>query len=195
MKTKIIHLLILLILITSCSAVKKVEKSKINQSVNSSVSSSTDTNQKEQLKVTAVTDKLTDVQMDQIERESDALEARITEYDTDKPIVAGTNKPPVKNEKVITKKKTTNKDTTIMDNSSEKNSYLADYNSELENGINLLITENNRLSSELTSTKASIVPWWKWMLGGGVITLVFSLLVIWKWGAIISFFGKLIKKR
>jgi hypothetical protein len=183
--------LLFVIIFTSCSTTKKVEKTKVNESVASTVNSKTDQSKNESLKVTDKTEKVTDKSISQIENETNELETRINEYDTDKPIVPGTNKPPVKKETVTTNKKIAKKDTKSLDNSTEKNTSDAVYTSQLEASMKLLQSQNAKLIAETNSNETKSVTWWRWFLAGMCIPMVIGLLV--KFGAFSKLFVWVLK--
>jgi flagellum-specific peptidoglycan hydrolase FlgJ len=153
--------LLFVIAFSSCSSTKKVEKTKVNESVISTSKSNNDQIKNESLKVTDKTEKVTDKSLNQIENETNELETRINEYDTDKPIVPGTNKPPLKKEKIITNKKLSKKDTKSLDNSTEKTTSDAVYTSQLEASMKLLISQNAKLIAETNSKETTTFPFWK----------------------------------
>jgi len=184
-------LLLFVIVFSGCSSTKKVEKAKVIESVASSVDSKTDQSKTESLKVTDKTEKITDKSLMQIENETNALETRITEYDTDKPIVIGTYKPPVKSETITTSKRLSQKDTEYLDNSKEKTTSDAAYTSQLEASIKLLQSENAKLVSEVSNKETTSVTWWRWFLAGMCIPVAIGLLV--KFGAFSKLFVFVLK--
>ena len=170
-------ILLFVIVFSGCSSTKKVEKMKVNESVISTSKSNNDQIKNESLKVTDKTEKVTHKSLIQIENETNAFETRINEYDTDKPIVPGTNKPPVKKETITTNKKLYKKDTKYLDNSKEKTTSDAAYTSQLEASMKLLQSQNARLIAETNSKETKSVTWWRWFLAGMCIPIVIGLLV------------------
>jgi hypothetical protein len=156
-----VMIMLFVIVLTSCSSTKKVEKTKVNESVATTVDSKTDLSKAETLKVTDKTEKVTDKSLVQIEDETNEFETRRTEYDSSEPIVPGTNKPPVKSETVTTNKKLSKKDIKSLDNSTEKKSSDADYTSHLEASMKLLISQNAKLIAETNSKETTTFPFWK----------------------------------
>ena len=186
-----VMILLFVIVLLGCSSTKKVEKTKVNESIASNLEAKTDQSKNESLKVTDKTEKVTDKSLTQIENETNELETRITEYDTDKPIVAGTNKPPVKAEKVITNKKLSKKDTKSLDNSKEKTTSDADYTARMEASMKLLQSQNAKLIAETNSKEMKSVTWWRWFLAGMCIPLGIGALV--KFGAFSKLFVFVLK--
>lgn len=184
-------ILLFVIVFSGCSTTKKVEKAKVNESVASTVNSKTDQSTSETLKVTDKTEKVTDKSLNQIENETNELETRINEYDTDKPIVPGTNKPPLKKEKIITNKKLLKKDTKSLDNSTEKSTSDAAYTSQMEASMKLLQSQNAKLIAETNSKETKSVTWWRWFLAGACVPVVIGLLV--KFGAFSKLFVWVLK--
>ena len=183
--------LLFVIAFSGCSTTKKVEKTKINKSIAAAIDSKNDLSKAETLKVTDKTEKVTDKSLTQIENETNELETRITEYDTDKPIVPGTNKSPVKKETITTNNKLSKKDTKSLDNSTEKSTSDAVYTQQLEASMKVLQSQNAKLIAETNSKETKSVTWWKWFFSGSVITLIIGSIVLWKWGSILSFLRKL----
>ncbi len=161
-----VMILLFVIVLSGCSTTKKVEKTKVNESVVSNLESKTDQSKTESLKVTDKTEKVTDKSLVQIENETNEFETRINEYDTDKPIVPGTNKPPLKKEKIITNKKLSKKDTKYLDNSTEKSTSDADYTARMEASMKVLQSQNAKLIAETNSKETKSVTWWRWFLAG-----------------------------
>ena len=186
-----VMILLFVIVFSGCSTTKKVEKAKVNESVASTVNSKTDQSTSETLKVTDKTEKVTDKSLNQIENETNELETRINEYDTDKPIVPGTNKPPLKKEKIITNKKLLKKDTKSLDNSTEKSTSDAAYTSQMEASMKVLISQNAKLIAETNSKETKSVTWWRWFLAGMCIPIGIGALV--KFGAFSKLFVFVLK--
>lgn len=186
-----VMILLLVIVFTSCSSTKKVEKMKVTESIVSNLDSKTDQSKNESLKVTDKTEKVTHKSLVQIENETTELETRINEYDTDKPIVPGTNKPPVKKETITTNKKLAKKDTKILDTSTEKSTSDADYTSNLESSIKVLQSQNAKLIAETNSKETKSVTWWRWFLAGMGVSIGIGALV--KFGAFSKVFVWVLK--
>jgi glutamyl/glutaminyl-tRNA synthetase len=183
--------LLFVIAIDGCSSTKKVEKTKVNESVISTSKSNNDQIKNESLNVTDKTEKVTDKSLNQIENETNELETRINEYDTDKPIVPGTNKPPLKKEKIITNKKLSKKDTEYLDNSTKKSSSDALYTSQMEASMKVLISQNAKLIAETNSKETKSVTWWRWLLAGMGVPVGIGLLV--RFGAFSKLFVWVLK--
>lgn len=172
-----VMILLLVIVFTSCSSTKKVEKMKVTESIVSNLDSKTDQSKNESLKVTDKTEKVTHKSLVQIENETTELETRINEYDTDKPIVPGTNKPPVKKETITTNKKLAKKDTKSLDNSTEKTTSDVAYTSQLEASMKLLQSQNAQLIAETNKKEIVSFTAWKWFLAGMGVPMAIGLLV------------------
>ena len=183
----------LLILFTStiagCSTTKKVEKAKVQEAITTSVDTKTDKAKTETAQVKTATEKAADKSITQIEAETRELETRITEYDTDKPIVAGTNKSPIKSETITTNKVVAKKDTQYADKGTEKTTADSTYTSQLKESNKTLQEQNIKLKMELESRKTTGVAWWKWFLSGAA-ALVIGLLIFWKGAAAWAFIKK-----
>lgn len=186
-----VMILLFVIVLSGCSSTKKVEKTKVNESIATTVDSKTDQSKNESLKVTDKTEKNTDKSLVQIENETNEFETRITEYDTDKPIVPGTNKPPLKKEKIITNKRLSKKDTKSLDNSTKKSSSDAVYTSQVEASMKVLQSQNAKLIAETNSKETKSVTWWRWFLAGACVPVVIGLLV--KFGAFSKLFVWVLK--
>ena len=157
----------------SCSTTKKVEKVKVNETVATTVDSIAKVSKTETLKVTDKTEKVTDKSLIQIEDKSNERETRINEYDTDKPIVPGTNKPPLKKETITTNKKLSKKDTKSLDKSTEKTTSDVNYTRQLEASIKLLQAQNTKLIADTMSKETTTPTSWKWPV---IIICIIALL-------------------
>ena len=186
-----VMILLFVIVLSGCSSTKKVEKTKVNESVATTVDSKTDQSKNESLKVTDKTEKVTDKSLIQIENETNEFETRINEYDTDKPIVPGTNKPPLKKENIITNKRLSKKDTEYLDNSTEKKTSDAVYTSQVEASMKVLISQNAKLIAETNSKETKSVTWWRWFLAGMCVPIGIGALV--KFGAFSKLFVFVLK--
>jgi hypothetical protein len=165
--------LLFVIAFSGCSSTKKVEKTKVNESVISAIESNNDQIKTESLKLTDKIEKVTDKSLTQIENETNELETRITEYDTDKPIVPGTNKSPIKKETITTNNKLSKKDTKSLDNSTEKTTSDAVYTSQLEASMKVLISQNAKLIADTNSKETTTFPMWE---GAFISACLFALL-------------------
>jgi len=186
-----VMLVLVVIAFSGCSSTKKVEKTKVNESVATTVDSKIDQSKTESLKVTDKTEKVTDKSLVQIEDETNEFETRRTEYDSSEPIVPGTNKPPVKSETVTTNKKSSKKDIKSLDNSTEKKTSDAAYTSRMEASMKLLQSQNAKLIAETNSKETKSVTWWRWFLAGMCIPIGIGALV--KFGAFSKLFVFVLK--
>ena len=176
-------LILFAIAIAGCSTTKKVEKAKVQEEINTSVDTKSDKAKAETTQVKTATEKVADKSITQIEAETRELETRITEYDTDKPIVAGTNKSPIKTETITTNKVVAKKDTQYADKGTEKTTADSTYTSQLKESNKTLQEQNIKLKTELETQKTTGVAWWKWFLFGVAAALVLGLLIFWKGAA------------
>lgn len=174
-------LLLFAIAIAGCSTTKKVEKAKVQEAITTSVDAKSDKSETEASQVKTTTEKAADKTITQIEAETRELETRITEYDTDKPIVAGTNKSPIKSETITTNKVVAKKDTQYADKGSKKTTVDSTYASQLKESNKVL--QNIKLKTELETQKTTGIAWWKWFLSGAAAALVLGLLIFWKGAA------------
>lgn len=110
--------------IISCAPVKKLVKTDIKQLVETVTNVQKNTEAVTDTKVTDKTEKVTDKTIEQIEKEWNDLEIRITAYDTNKPIDSVTHKPPVISETVITNKRGTINKAFLLINRLQKITYL-----------------------------------------------------------------------
>lgn len=170
MKTKTI-LLLALILLVGCKSQKKLtEDVNQNQAVNTEVSKTAET--KTDLTNSVKSDKQTDISTGKIETETNDLETRTTIYDTDKPIVAGTNKPPVKEETIITNRKQIDNKTQSFDKSSDKTEIGMHYKASLISEIDSLKQIKASLTSKATIKETANSNWWKWFLAGIAVAII-----------------------
>ena len=186
-----VMILLFVIVLSGCSSTKKVEKTKVNESIATTVDSKTDQSKNESLKVTDKTEKVTDKSLVKIENETNEFETRTTEYDSSEPIVPGTNKPPVKKETITTNKKLSKKDTKYLDNSKEKTTSDAAYTSRMEASMKLLQSQNAKLIAETNSKETKSVTWWRWFLAGMCVPIGIGALV--KFGAFSKLFVWVLK--
>lgn len=184
-------LILFAIVIAGCSTTKKVEKAKVQEAITTSVDTKTDKAKTETAQVKATTEKAADKSITQIEAETRELETRITEYDTDKPIISGTNKSPIKSETITINKVVAKKGTQYADKGTDKTTTDLTYTSQLKESNKALQEQNIKLKTELETQKTTGVAWWKWFLSGAAAALVLGLLILWKGAAAWAFIKKI----
>lgn len=168
---KLLALIVLLVFI-ACSGTKKVTETETKQSVKSETEVSKDLDVKKDLKLTDKSETFTDKEIQTIENLTDLWEKNITEYDTEKAIIPGTNKPPVKSETTYINKKVTDKVVTDKVVTEVKNDIELDYTEVLKSQLDSMKKVNDKLVSD-SEVKEIPFSWgWVWWLIGGVVVLV-----------------------
>jgi len=181
MKTTTHKLLALTVLFIffACSSTKKVTETETKQSVKSETEVSKALDVKTELQVTDKSEKFTDKEIQTVEKLTDLWEKNVTEYDTEKPIVPGTNKPPVKSETIYTNTKQHDKKDVLKEHIKLKNDIVIDSTAILKSRNDSLQKVKDKLAHdtllEETSSDKSLLGWIVLVLFVGII-----IFVIWK---------------
>src|ERR1035437_10025475 len=114
---------ILLILLSGCAGIKKVEKTTTQATTKTDTEVKKSTDEKSGTVGTMADDKTSNKNTDQSETKNKVTETKTTDYDPSKAIVPGTGKPPVLKETVKTETELNQKDTKIQESLTEKLNY------------------------------------------------------------------------
>jgi len=182
--TYAIYITLLIILcLTGCSSVSKLEKSKLDSSITSD---------------TQVNKKLDETQTDKADLQAESTSNKVTEnseneneetvistitYDTSKNTIKETGKPPVASETTKTTKKVSQKDNKIEENLTGKLNLQVEYNKQLKQSVDSQNSVINKLKTENESSKKTSNNWWKWLIVG--ICLPFIVWVPLNWTKIV----------
>jgi len=190
---KLLALLILFVFV-ACSTVKKTTTSNIKEVVKSDTEVSKNTEAKQTSNFTDKSNIVESKTIAQADLDSSECDTRIIDYDTNKPIVDGTGKPPVLRETVISNRKHVKKLATITDKKDEQKNVQSNYTMLLKSNIDSMQHINTSLISK-TETKETPVPnnWLKWLLSGIVICLAVGLFLKFKGLNLVSFIWKFIR--
>ena len=116
--------------------------------------------------------KTSDKKTDSSEKKNKTIETKTTDYDPTKPIVPGTNKPPVIRETTKIVKESNEKDIQIQEGLTEKLNLQVGYTRELQSKVDSLQKVNSTLTSKSESKETPVSNWWKWLISGIVIGLI-----------------------
>lgn len=165
-------LFILLVFICSCSGTKKLEKSNVSSTVKTDTEVSKKLDEKQTGSVSDQSLKTSDKKTDSSEKKNKTIETKTTDYDPTKPIVPGTNKPPVIRETTKIVKESNEKDIQIQEGLTEKLNLQVGYTRELQSKVDSLQKVNSTLTSKSESKETPVSNWWKWLISGIVIGLI-----------------------
>jgi len=184
MKTKLI--LLLIILLASCAPAKKVTKTNVTQKLqtNSEVKNENSLKESGELKKnnTSVIDSTNIKVLQLFENWKKNYQANTKIYDTSKPIVPGTNRPPLASETTISNIESNDKN--LQENSNTKFSKSeiqqleANFKKKYDSKLDSITKINTSLESEVTEKTTQANNWWKWFLAGICICILFQL--AWK---------------
>lgn len=182
--------LLFVIVLSSCSTTKKVEKTKSDIALKSELDSKNKVDETSNVKTAASGETASSKNTESTENKSKEKETKTTKYDTSQPIIPGTGKPPVAEESTTTERETSNKDTKVLEALTTK--------------YNLQVQENKRLKQinnswskyaarNVSNTVKTETPsnWWIWLLVGICIPVAIGLLV--KFGAFSKLFVFVLK--
>ena len=175
-----IYIALLVILsLTGCSSVSKLEKSKLDSSTTSD---------------TQVTKKLDEMQTGKADLQAENTSNKVTEnseneneetikatvnYDTAKPIIESTGKPPVASETTETTKKISQKNNKIEENLTGKLNLQVEQNKQLKQSVDSQNNVINKLKTENESSKKRSNNWWKWFLAGICLPVIVWVSLNW----------------
>jgi len=184
MKTATHKLLALLALFIffACSGTKKATETKTKETVKTETEVTKETETKTDVLLTDKSEKFSDSEIATIEKLTDNWEKNVTVYDTDKAIVPGTNKPPIKSVTIYTRSKTQAK------NTSEKAKVKVNNNLQSNTEISL-ISKMDSLSILKATTKTKLevkeIPATNtlvWILS--VIVVIIAGVLVWRFKGI-----------
>jgi len=166
--------LLFVIVFTSCSSTKKVEKTKSDIALNSELESKKKTDETNNIKTAASGETETSKNTQSSENQSKEKETKTIKYDPSKPIVPGTGKPPVI-EVTTTKEKTlSQKDNKILEETKTKNNLLIKENKRLKQTNDSLLSVKAKESSKSETEQTTSFPMWKYVsMVLGIILLIF----------------------
>ena len=162
----------LLILFCSCSGTKKLEKTNLSSNLKTDTEVSKKLDEKQTGSVTDQSVKTSDKKTDLSEKKQKVTETKITDYDPSKPIVPGTNKPPVLKETVKTETEINKKDLQIQETLTDKLNLQKSYTRELQTKLDSIMKVNASLISKNESKEVPVMSWWKFIIIGIVIGLI-----------------------
>jgi len=180
-------LFILLVFICSCSGTKKLEKSNVSSTVKTDTEVSKKLDEKQTGSVSDQSLKTSDKKTDSSEKKNKTIETQTTDYDPTKPIVPGTNKPPVIKETIRIVKESNEKDIQIQEGLTEKLNLQISYTRGLQLKVDSLQKVNSSLQSKSESKQVPVSNWWKWILVGICIPVSIWFIIRFKWYNFLSF--------
>ena len=164
----------MVILFCSCSGTKKLEKSNFKSTVDSVTTVAKSSDEKQTGSASDQSVKVLDKKTDSSEKKNKTIETHTTDYDPSKPIVPGTNKPPVIKETIRYIKESNEKDVQIQETLTDKLNLQISYTRELQTKLDSVMRVNSTLNSKTSLSEKTVSNWWRWMLFGigiGVIGL------------------------
>ena len=180
--------LLLALSLTGCASTKKVEKSDITQKqqTNTEVKNENSTTENGELKKnsTLAIDSSNIKAMQLFENWKKNYQTNTKIYDTTKPIVPGTNRPPLASETTITNIESNDKN--LQENSktnlskSEIQQLEANFKKKYDSKLDSLTKINTSLKSEVSTKTEQTSNWWKWfliglVLGSGITILIYQV--------------------
>ena len=180
--------LLLALSLTGCASTKKVEKSDITQKqqTNTEVKNENSTTENGELKKnsTLAIDSSNIKAMQLFENWKKNYQTNTKIYDTTKPIVPGTNCPPLASETTITNIESNDKN--LQENSktnlskSEIQQLEANFKKKYDSKLDSLTKINTSLKSEVSTKTEQTSNWWKWfliglVLGSGITILIYQV--------------------
>lgn len=187
MKTKLI--LFLALLLISCNTQKKVTESvtqKLQSNTEVSKENSGTENAELKKNSTSAIDSSNIKALQLFETWKKNYQANVKTYDTSKPIVPGTDRPPLASETTISNIESTDKN--LQENSksefskSEMQQLEANFKKQYESKLDSLSEVNTSLKSKVTEAEKKLSNWYWWMIIGAII--VIGIQLAWKFTAL-----------
>jgi len=164
--------LIVPLFLTNCTTTKKLEKSSLNSTVATDLNVTKTTDDKQAGSATDQSVKIADKKTDSSETKNKTIETHTTDFDSSKPIVPGTNKPPVIKETIRYIRESNQKDVQIQETLTDRLNLQISYTRGLQQKVDSLLKENSSLSSKTETKETPVTNWWKWLLVGVIIGLI-----------------------
>jgi cobalamin biosynthesis Mg chelatase CobN len=165
--------LLFVIVFTSCSSTKKVEKTKSDIALNSELESKKKVDETTNVKTVASGETASSKNTESTENKSKVTETKTTKFDTNQPVVPGTGKPPVAEETVKTETEVSNKDTKVLEALTTKYNLQVQENKRLKQSNDSLLSVKAKESSKSETKETTTFPLWKYIsIVLGVILLV-----------------------
>lgn len=143
----ILFILFSIVLLCSCNQVRTLQKTNVNTDVKSVVDISKKVDEEKTLSVSDNVEISADVKNDQRENEYSETETKVINYDTSKPIVPQTGKPPILSETTIINKKGSEKNNNSVAKTTQKSVNQTEYKDNSE------ITEHNIKKDDKTQVE------------------------------------------
>ena len=169
--------LLLALSLTGCASTKKLEKMKSDIALNADVESKKKTDETTNIKTAASGETAVTKNTESTENQSKETETKKTVYDTSKPIVPGTGKPPVAEESTTTERETSNKDNKIIEETLSKNNLLVEENKRLKQTNDSLLSIKAKENTKAETKVTPVNNWWKWTIFGIIIGIILTVLV------------------
>lgn len=172
--------LLFVIVFTSCSTTKKVEKTKTDLTLNSELESKKKTDETNNIKTVTSGETASSKNTESSENKSKEKETKTTKYDTSQPIVPGTGKPPVIEETTTKEKTLSQKDNKILEETRTKNNLLIEENKRLKQTNDSLLSVKSKESSKSETKETTGIPWWKQLI------LILIIVKLWDFAGYIG---------
>lgn len=179
-----LYILLSIVLFCSCNQVKTLQKTNVKTNEKTLVDNSKDVDEKKTLSVSENVEKSTDVKNNQNVNEYSETETKIINYDTSKPIIPETGKPPILSETTITNKKGSEKNNNTVAKTTQKSVSKTDYKDNLEITEHSIKKDDKTQVEKIEIKKAPVLT--------RIIIYVLIACFIWlfikfKWYNILSF--------
>jgi len=190
-KLKIVYAIYIALLVvlslTGCAGTKKIEKSKLDSSITSDTQVNKKLDEMQTGKADLQAENTSNKVTESSENENEETVKATINYDTSKPVIESTGKPPVASETTETTKKVSQKNNKIKENLTGKLNLQVEYNKRLKQSVDSQNNVINKLKTENESSKKTSNNWWKWLLfglilGSGITILIYQMKlydVIW----------------
>jgi len=189
-----IMILLFVIVFTSCSSTKKVEKTKSDIALNVDLESKKKLDETTNVKTAASGETASSKNTESTENKSKVTETKTTKFDTNQPVVPGTGKPPVAEETVKTETEVSNKDTKVLEALTTKYNLQVQENKRLKQSNDSLLSVKSKESSKSENKETTTFPMWKLAsVVLGVILLIFVLDKFGIWPKLFVFVLKIFK--
>jgi len=187
-------LLLLIILLSGCSTLKKSEKETTKISVKNNTEIKSDSEAKTSGSTIDKTNQVISTVISSVDIDSTEMNIKIVDYDTNKPVIESTGKPPVLRETTISKRNHIRHQSLISNTGTVNKDIKSNYTILLKSHRDSLNSVNTSLISNSRSKESySGFAWYKWLILGigvsGLIWLIFKF----KWYKFLSFLWQKLK--
>lgn len=178
---KYIHLFALLLLLVSCSSLKKIDRSNVKVEVKTETEKSRVLDEKKTIKVSNESDEVTVNASANNQNENVESETRTIVYDTSKPVLALTGKPPVQSETTTTNRKVTQTSNKGSVSTFQKKNLKFDENSDLKQNEDSLSKVGQNITQTTEKKEVPKNNWFRWIVIGACLPFLIWGVIKFKW--------------